>query len=157
MSTCAHPTERLTELAGDEWYCSGCQTALAARPSPVAPPARVSRSGNGNKPTFNPVPAPVPAAEASAHLLTPRDKVNEQTKLALLWAKDLEPLEESETESLWGPFIFPGSNVLVSGDSGVGKTTLLYNWAVHAARGEEFRRYSLPPPPTRALHRLRDA
>ena len=94
--------------------------------------------------------------EANAQTRTPRDIVACK-ELSLLWAKELEPLEESETESLWGPFIFPGSNVLVSGDSGVGKTTLLYNWAVHAARGEEFVGITLPPPPARALHRLRDA
>ena len=94
--------------------------------------------------------------DSSFHPSIPRDNV-ERKELSLLWAKDLEPLEESETESLWGPFIFPGSNVLVSGDSGVGKTTLLYNWAVHAARGEEFAGDSLPPTPARALRRPGDA
>ncbi len=83
--------------------------------------------------------------ERSFHPSIPKDNV-ERKELSLLWAKDLEPLDESETESLWGPFIFPGSNVLVSGDSGVGKTTLLYNWAVHAARGKEFVGIPFPRP-----------
>jgi len=48
------------------------------------------------------------------------------------------PPEEGEGEGLWGPYIYPASVHLLSGEAGVGKSTLLYNLAVSAARGSSF-------------------
>ena len=121
------------QLPSDGSYiCGGCGLPLKESHTVGVDAGAIGE--NGDKPD-----------EANAQTRTPRDIVACK-ELSLLWAKELEPLEESETESLWGPFIFPGSNVLVSGDSGVGKTTLLYNWAVHAARGEEFVGIPFPRP-----------
>ena len=56
----------------------------------------------------------------------------------LMWAKDLVMLEGEEIESLWGNYLFPESIHLFSGDTGVGKTTFLYNLAIKGATGESF-------------------
>lgn len=56
----------------------------------------------------------------------------------LLWAKDMK-LEFMHTEpNVWGDFLWPSSIHLLSGEPGVGKTTLLYNLALKACCGESF-------------------
>lgn len=56
----------------------------------------------------------------------------------LIWAKDIK-LECAQGEpNLWGDFLWPGSIHLLSGEPGAGKTTVLYNLAIKACRGEPF-------------------
>lgn len=81
---------------------------------------------------------------------TPRE--SEEVKNTLIWAKDVPPpTEGEEIESLWGPFLFPSSLHTLAGDAGLGKSTLLYNVAVHLARGEVFGGFK-PPRPLRVLY-----
>jgi len=56
----------------------------------------------------------------------------------LVWANDLVMLEGEKIEPLWGNILFPESIHLFSGDTGVGKTTFLYNLAIEGATGESF-------------------
>ena len=121
---CVSCRETVKVMPDGSYYCRGCRL----------PVEEVRPLRNGDQPQ-----------ESSVHSAHPKDEV-ERTELSLLWATDLEPLAEGETESLWPPFIPPASNTLVSGDSGVGKTTFFYNWAIHAAKGEEFVGIPFPRP-----------
>ena len=83
-----------------------------------------------------------PVAKAGGHpgkLHQPITSIKDDGVMELLWAKDIPPPEAGDdTDALLEPFLFPGSGHLLSGQAGVGKTTLAYNLAVKAARGEEF-------------------
>ena len=70
----------------------------------------------------------------------------------IVWAKDVPPPSEGDKiESLWGPFLYPQSLHLLSGDAGLAKTTLGYSLSVSLVRGESFAGFS-PPRPLRILY-----
>ncbi|MBA7471023.1 DNA repair protein RadA [subsurface metagenome] len=60
--------------------------------------------------------------------------------LELHWAKDIGPESELDEQdpSVWGCFLMCESIHLLSGEAGVGKTTLLYNLAISACTGNAF-------------------
>jgi hypothetical protein len=63
----------------------------------------------------------------------------EISKSRLIWAKDVPPPGNGEKiDTLLGEFLYPGSLHLLAGEPGIGKTTLLYNLAVHLAKGKDF-------------------
>ena len=62
----------------------------------------------------------------------------------ITWAEDLPEPEDLADRQIWGPFASRGALALWSGIAGVGKSTLAYGLAVHAARGEEFGGLQLP-------------
>ncbi|MFC1871655.1 AAA family ATPase [Chloroflexota bacterium] len=59
-------------------------------------------------------------------------------EMHVLTFKEIVETEGESIEYLWGNFIPAKSIILLSGEAGVGKTTLAYNLAVHTARGTEF-------------------
>lgn len=83
-----------------------------------------------------------PVAKAGEHpgkLHHPITSIKDDGVMELVWAKDIPPPNAGDdTDALLEPFLFPGSGHLLSGQAGVGKTTLAYNLAVKAARGENF-------------------
>ncbi len=60
--------------------------------------------------------------------------------LEVYWAKDIGPEPEigGQEPGLWGDFFMSESIHLLSGEAGVGKTTLLYNLAISACTGDDF-------------------
>lgn len=93
--------------------------------------------------TENPPVAPNGRLDNAATHRTPGTSV--------VWAEDLQDPGEAEDLNLWGPFIARGSVALWSGRAGVGKSTLAYNLAVHAAKGQPFGGLSFPTSPLRTL------
>src|SRR5215470_11718958 len=70
----------------------------------------------------------------------------------IVWAKDIPPpRKEDKIPRHWGPFLYPSSLHLLSGDAGVGKTTLGYNLALSLANGESFLGFK-PSRPLRVLY-----
>ena len=70
----------------------------------------------------------------------------------IVWAKDIPPpRKEDKIPSHWGPFLYPASLHLLSGDTGVGKTTFGYNLALSLANGESFLGFK-PSRPLRVLY-----
>lgn len=60
--------------------------------------------------------------------------------LELYWVKNIGPEPElgEQEPGLWGDFLMSESIHLLSGEAGVGKTTLLYNLAISACTGDDF-------------------
>jgi archaellum biogenesis ATPase FlaH len=72
-------------------------------------------------------------------LLSHAPEKAEISKSKLIWAKDVPPPGNGEKiDTMLGEFLFPGSLHLLAGEPGIGKTTLLYNLAVHLAKGKDF-------------------
>jgi KaiC/GvpD/RAD55 family RecA-like ATPase len=67
-----------------------------------------------------------------------KSKLFQSRTLKVLSIEEIWESPDKEIERLWGDFLFPGSIHLLSGETGVGKTTFLYNLAVKASRAEEF-------------------
>jgi len=77
---------------------------------------------------------------------------SENSESPIIWAKDVPPPGKGEEiQCLLEPFLFPSSLHLLAGDAGIGKTTFLYNLAIHLARGKEFAG-STPPRALRILY-----
>jgi predicted ATP-dependent serine protease len=68
---------------------------------------------------------------------TKSEQSNSRT-LKVLSAEELWESPDKEIPRLWGDFLFPESIHLLSGETGIGKTTFLYNLAIKASRAEEF-------------------
>lgn len=57
-------------------------------------------------------------------------------RLKPISARDLPDVQR--VESLWGEVFYPGTITQINSEPGVGKTTLLYNFCVHGAMGNDF-------------------
>jgi DNA-binding MarR family transcriptional regulator len=98
--------------------------------------------------SFTPLPLHLPelAADAPDPLgqVAPDVGSPSGTRLAppvspLIWACKLAPpTEGDEDTSLWAGIVYPHSIHLLSGESGCGKSTFFYNFAVRAAEGNDF-------------------
>ena len=119
MSACAHPTERLVELAGDEWYCGGCQTALTSRPS-TAP------AGNGRKPEDIRASGQPPVLRGGGNHFQP-------VAADILAASELE-----ETSWLWEGYAPQGGLILFCAPPKTGKSTLAFHLAGAVSNGWPF-------------------